>query len=387
MLREAIRQTKSFRWTQHLPPLLHLLGKARAAAGDAPGVRRTLAELEALLASGQLEPERCMDALVAIALCRKALGDSDGAQKSLTKAVADAKRSKVSAWLTAWVEKFPLESVKSVSSAASTTPPAVASAADLQPVSIASDVLPGETARVRFTLSNPAPAAATGTFVFKGDHLAATWDAIAAEGRIRILSEGGESELRHSLTLHAGDEWLITGDAAGHDNARLDLEWQPISGPAQPVQWTITRHEPDAVDVAITNASLAGRNPFYALRLHHAFSRRRGDDRQPVGFRILASLPIRLEILDPNTGALLAADSNGDGDFTGAGDILVSDHDHDGFPDLPVSAAGLPEIAILVYPSTSAAGSQAAAKRDEITLDVQVKDTAGWESAAKDILK
>ncbi len=377
--REAIRLTKSFGWIQHLPSCLHILANAQIAAGDTAGLRLTLAELQALLAAGKLVPNRALDAGVAIAICLHGLDQPDKSRDALQSALAAARSSGVPEWETGRAEKFPFHEIPPV-----TTPPAAATGVpltDLQPAAIHSTVLPAESARVRFTLSNPSVRPAPGTLHVEAAHLAVDWQDASGIGRIDVLTTGGKAQSSHALTLGPGEEFLLTGRAAPGVTGDVGLRWEPAAGSSQQSSWTLTADAADGADVAVTNASLAGRNPFYALRLHHALHRRSGDPNTPVDLRITASHPIRIELLHPDTGELLAVDANGDGQLDGPGDVLLADSNRDGSPDLTCPAGQPAEIALLIYPlSPQEPGG-------ETILDVQLRGPTGWEPAARNILK
>ena len=377
MAREAIRLTKSFQWTQHLPALLHVPAKAQHAAGGVTGLRVTLAELEALLITGILEPDRRLDAGMAIAFCHQALGNSPAATGVLQRAVAAARQDGVPAWQVSRAESFPLGDIPTLTSA----PVVEAGPADLQPLMIHSTVLPGEPALARFKLFNPTAADAAGTLVVAGAHLSARWQDELGSGDISMLETGGESELRHAVTLHAGEEFLVRLACRGDLLGATGLTWEPARGAPQQAGWTLTRAEADGADIALTNASFAVRNPFYALRLHHALTRRMGDAAAPADFRVTASRPMRLELLAANNGELLAVDANGDGQFDGLGDLLHADQNRDGFVDLSCPAGRLVEIELLIYPLTNLEASA------DASIDVQLHSSSGWETAARNLLK
>lgn len=375
MARESIRLTKSFQWTQHLPGLLHVLANAQQAAGDGPGLRATLAELEALLASGNLEAYRALDASVAIALCQHALARPQEGTATLQRALTAARQQGVPAWQIDLAEKFPFGDLTPAKAAPG--PPL----ADLQPLKIHSTVLPDETARVRFTLSNPSASAATGTLILEGGHLTADWQDAAGVGRITWAHLGGERVLRRPVTLAAGEEFLLIAEAAAGLQGTVSVRWEAAGGAVQQSGWTLTSSGTDGTGLAVSNASLAGRNPFYALRLHHALHRRGGDPTAPVDLRVVASRPVRIELLHPDTGELLAVDANGDGQLDGPGDVLLADANHDGFTDRLCDPGTPVEVALLIYPLT------ASDPPGESSLDIQLRNSTGWETAARNLLK
>jgi tetratricopeptide (TPR) repeat protein len=381
MFGEAIRLSKSFRWTQHLPPLLHLLALAQNDAGDIQGLRATLAELQALLATGKLQPIRRLMAGEAIAVCLQALGQPGEATAALAKAVAAARQENVPPWQITDAQQLSLTAIIPAK------PKPEAAKVDLQPVRIHSSVQPADEARARFTLSNPSAASISGTLVLEGP-LTAQWNDAAATALLTLVQQGKPEIQRHPLTLMGGEEFLLTARGPAGATGAIRLRWEPAEGPPQPTEWIVSRTAPDHVDVAVTNASLAGRNAFYALRLHHALNRRSGDPALPVDLRVIASHPVRIELLTADTGELLAVDANGNGSLEDPGDLIIADANHDGAVDLPCPTGSPAEVALLIYPLTAAEQQPAASSsRKPLTLDIQLPGPRGWETAAQDHIK
>ncbi len=377
MFGEAIRLTKSFRWTQHLPGLLHVLALAQNDAGDAAGLKATLAELEALVKRGKLEPERRLDAGVALAVCLQALGRTKEAAGEVRRTVADGRAATVPEWRVTWAQKYPLGEIKPAQPAAATQ-----TAADLQPLSVASVVAEAEAATARFTLSNPGAAASAGRLVVEGAHLEARWRDEASAGRISLLAEGGEGVVRHEIRLLGNEEYLLICEAGRGVAGQVRVRWEPVAGPSQQAEWKIERDSPDGHEVGVTNASFAERNAFYALRLHHSLARRGGDPAVPVDMRVAASSPVRIEVLAADSGDLLAVDANGDGSYDGPGDFVMSDTNHDGTPDFTCEPGRPVEVELRVFSPGGGAMIPA-----EMSLDVQLRGADGWATAARDVLR
>ncbi len=118
ILREAVRLTKSYGWTQHLPTLLGELAATQAMSGDNEGLQATLAELEHLMASGLLEPERQVFACEGIAYCQKSLGRDGKAQTTLTQGIITGRAAGLNPYQLRRIEKFALSEVKDISSVA-----------------------------------------------------------------------------------------------------------------------------------------------------------------------------------------------------------------------------------------------------------------------------
>ena len=293
----------------------------------------------------------------------------------LKHTVAKATRDGVPQWQISWTEKYPLHEITPIPA-----PALDGIVTDLQPVRIRSEIVQGQTTHVRFTLSNPSAGSAVGTLSAHGSHLEAEWQDASALGKITLGESGGASVLKHEVSLRGYEEFQITAEVSKAAAGPLELRWQPQAGAVQKATWQIVRDDHDGADLSVTNASLAGMNAFYALRLHHNIVRQGGDPSSPVDLRVIPSMPMRVEILSAKTGQLLAVDANGDGSLDGAGDVLMSDANEDGFMDLAI--AGDEEIALLIYPVASASET-----KREATIEVQMKGPEGWETSAKDLLE
>jgi len=378
MLHEALRQTRSYGWTQHLPGLLHSLALAQAAAGDTGGLRTTLAELERLISSGLLEDDRQMDAGVGVAVCLQALGEPARSRDVLDKTVAAARKAGVPAWLVRWAEQYRLDQVPAAARSSALDP-----SADLQPLSIKSVALPGEPAHGRFTLSNYSDRTASGILTVEGAVFQDKWDPGTSILQVTLQDAGGKASAQHPFILQPLEEIVIQAATPNGKPARLKLAWKGTGAVAAPPSiWEVAKEEDGSPEVSVTNANLARLNAFYSVRIYHTLLRRGGPADRPVNFRVSASGPVYVELWDTKKNSLLAVDATGNGLFTDAGDLLLGDSDHDGFPDLPCPPGQGTELELRVFPV-----ADVKIAKSEIRLDIQLSGAAGWETSAQNILR
>src|SRR5690606_6735601 len=113
-----------------------------------------------------------------------------------------------------------------------------------------------ESARVRFTLSNPSDYPAPGMLHVAAAHLGVDWQDVSGTGLIDVLETGGKSLSSHALTLAPGEEFLLIGCATPGVTGAVQVRWEPAAGSPQSSSWTLTNDAADGSDVAVTNASL-----------------------------------------------------------------------------------------------------------------------------------
>ncbi|MEA3207734.1 MAG: hypothetical protein QOE70_791 [Chthoniobacter sp.] len=384
MLREAVRLSRAFGWTQHLPTLLADVVMAQARVGDRAGLAQTLTDLDALLAGGALIPEREFFAHGGRARVLLLLGRNAESAAAIAQATALADRIGFNEYqrhaLAVWMKDItPVTSTPAVAKVG--TP---ASLVDLQPVAIVATAEPGGTALARFRLSNPGAQAEEGTLQVEGRDVRIGIN--PAAGIATVVAGGGEGSATGSVPVQvgAGEEILIKVEAVmGPGHNALRLRWENGGGSSASAVCHLRPASANADDepgATVTNTSLAWENPFYAVRLHHPIRIVGGGSRS---FRVLPSQRCRVEVFDARSGALLAVDADGDGAFQSAGDSVAIDADADNYPDLPADAAsGRGEIEILIFPLPGAAPSTV-----DTRIEVQTKSATGWNPVARDILK
>lgn len=120
--------------------------------------------------------------------------------------------------------------------------------------------------------------------------------------------------------------------------------------------------------------------PGWSIPLYHEIYGRRRRARVE-NLQVKASVPARLEILDQETGKLLAVDAEGDGLYTSPGDRVLQDQDGDGNPDMIVGdRAQAVEIQVWPAPATGGVLTVTAGLRDAM-------QETGWRIDAVNTLR
>jgi hypothetical protein len=380
MLHEAVRMTRAFGWTQHLPALLNEVASAQALLGDARGVAQTLAEINALIASGKLVPAREFLAHCARARALLLLGRAAEAGEAMARARTLADHvglNEYQRFAEAWARDVtPIENTAQAAAAVA------GGIVDLQPVAVVATAPLGEVALARFRLSNASASSAAGTITVRGRGVRIGMEDSIGVAEVTAGADDGEASASVPAQLGAGEEILIKIQGVAGSNASVRLEWQcneTTVGATCHIRADSTK-DSDEPTSTVTNTSIAFENPFYAVHLHHPVRISDGDSRQ--SFRVKPSRRCRVEVIEANTGALLAVDADGDGAFTSLGDGVFSDSDADGFPDLPANQTGPGEIEVLVFPLPGSPPGP-----HDTRIEVQTKTATGWEHVAHDILK
>jgi tetratricopeptide (TPR) repeat protein len=379
MLREAVRMTRSFGWTQHLPNLLANVAAAQGLVGDIDGLARTLAELDTLIRGGALIPEREFIAHCARARALLLLGRNAEAAAAIAKATAVADRAGLNEH-----QRFALSWTQDVKPVAPTNVLATKDTpkVDLQPVAIIATAEPGGTAVARFRLSNPGSQIVEGTLQITGREATIRFDPVENVATVVASAAEGSAHGGVPMQIGTGEEILIKVEAAvGAGDGSVRLRWESGEHSATAVCHlrAASAAPADQPGATVTNTSLAWKNPFYAVAFHHPLRVVGG----PHSFRVQASQRCRVEMFDAQSGALLAVDADGDGAFRSAGDSVANDANGDAFPELPAEpTTGRGELEILVFPL---AGS--GPNTEEIRIEVQTKTTQGWNAVAHDTLK
>lgn len=321
LLIEALRLTRSFGWTLHEPAILSATFRARFAAGDLAGARATLAELEAFLKSHpDLPDSRRVPAEVSRAMALARLGEKEAAKAALKLARDQAKDlpDYQKRWLSPEVEQRILEDAPAPPAAApiaaSDTPPL-----RVQPLAVSSIAIPGEPARTRFAVFNPAGSGVRGMWKITGPGAEAAGDAVrfvAGEPSnsldlARSIAAGGESELVVSLDA-----------AAGIAASEVRIAWENAGKPAGEASLWDVSWDPAATGSVVLDASSLEAGPFRSVALFHELAVPAGES-EGIAFRLRSPQPLRVEYYDSRSKGLVAIDANGNGDFTEPGDLHV----------------------------------------------------------------
>lgn len=321
LLVEAQRLTRSFGWTLHEPAILSAMFNARFAAGDLAGARATLAELEAFLkAHPDLPDSRRVPAEVSRAMAHARLGDKETARaalklaRELAKDLPDYQKR----WLTPEAEQRILDDTPEP---ASPVPAVVADAPPLrvQPLAVSSIAIPGEAARTRFAVFNPAATGVGGEWKITGPGATVRAGAVlfvAGESSKslslpRIIAAGGESEIVVNMDA-----------AAGVAESEVRIAWENAGKPAGEASLWDVSWDPAATGSVVLDASSLEAGPFRSVALFHELAVPAGES-EGIAFRLRSPQPLRVEYYDSRSKGLVAIDANGNGDFTEPGDLHV----------------------------------------------------------------
>lgn len=255
----------------------------------------------------------------------------------------------------------------------------LAKSSDLQPVEQSTTTPDGWSARGRFTLTNPGLLNETGWLSAKGVSLRSRWDAAALVWHIDATEAGPENEVRQQVTLRPLDQAtvVLTIAPALAKSGAVELTWRGRA--ASQTAWWRYAGGPLEADRTVIDTNLALENPFYSVPLHHHVVRRLDEGGGSQNLRVSSSAPCRIELVNPETGRVFAVDATGDGDFRGGGDIVVTDGNLDGIPDLRFDQGQrVATLELQVYP-------QARYEQVEIKLEVQQRDGT-WILGATDRL-
>jgi tetratricopeptide (TPR) repeat protein len=245
---------------------------------------------------------------------------------------------------------------------------------DLQPVRMSTQVAQGELARGRFVVTNPGSDPVQGELTVTGRAIGNSWNAQRTVLAVEIDLTAEVSTVSFPVTLAAGEEvslYLQTAPAT-LGSGSVSIGWR--AGEEQIAFWEFDFSDTREV-VSVVTANVVLENLFYAVPLYQEIYYR-GSESIVQSLRVRTSQPSRLEIVDQASGQLLAVDANGDGDFSGIGDVVFRDNNRDGFPDLPLAPDG-DFAALLIFVFPEAGGGTL----EEMTVEVDLLQEGGWRPA------
>jgi tetratricopeptide (TPR) repeat protein len=195
-----------------------------------------------------------------------------------------------------------------------------------------------------------------------------------------VLKAGIALPAGASCTIDLKGEPLVDGD-----KAKVEFAWIPegSSGSTASASWTVQAGE-SLQRAAVIDAHELHQNPFYLLPLYHTLQRSVTNGTDTVDVMVAASEPVRVELYDAQTFALVSVDANGDGDFDDEGDLVALDKNGNLYPDLTLPEGGqLYSFLMYVAPLQGARSPRA------ITLAVSVREGSKWtvDSVDKVIFK
>ena len=264
--------------------------------------------------------------------------------------------------------------------------------ADLQPLAVRSVALPGLEAGAVYLLSNPDVLPVSGKLMATGSIDSSAWK--DEDGRWgRALSEGSANSSASSpvITCEPGQSVTVHlhyDAAADAGVAKCQLNWQPTvkleTQGNRDSQWDFGGRAEDGVRVHAATASVTRRNAFYAVPVPQFMQSlaKAAKESKPQNYRLKASPPCWIELTNA-ADEVLGIDANGNGLFDDVGDVLETDRDANGFPDVVLDQSKNSQELIVfnVYPNASTSD-------DLINLEFQLlSDSGDWETVSISQLK
>lgn len=371
LYREALRLVRAFDRPWHQVPLLGRLLEITIEQGDPEAIRAVLAEIDAMLAATpDIPAERLVNLAFSRASAAVALGEPDLARAIFARAREQAAGlpPRKARWADPAIERVVLAGAPIPDEPAAATSPEIG----LHPRAVHTTAAPGESARARLTLDNRHAAPVRGTLAADGP------GARLENGRLVFEAGAATATASLEINLAAGSEHgleLHAAPATNQSSLSATLRWLP-DGPA--CDWTAT-WETEALDRSVLDASLLATNPFRSIVLHHRVAPPL--DGSPAAFRMVSPVPLRFEYYNPRSGDLLAIDADGDGDFTGRGDLRSPGAAGPGAAWIAPGTGDFIEIRVfgLATPGPETGG--------RLELEAQVHRDGKWHTEARDELR
>lgn len=380
MYAEALRLTRAFGWTLHEAPLLVAWGNVCLAAGDLPGARAILTELDAFLRQHpELPAAKRVAAEIGRANILSQLGD-----EATSKAALDLARE-TGRDLPAYQLRLLTREAEAAVLAKTPRLPKFggkAFAPQVQPLEVVTLAAPGENARTRFAVANHSASRVHGAWQVRGPGIVKT-----AERSVTGVAGQPITTLKLPAAMAPGAESVLNLalSAAGvTDKAQLDVLWQTdettaVANAAWHASW-----DPAAKNSTILDASSLQADPFRFVSLFHELAAPIGED-QGIPFRLRSPVPLRMEYYDAKTQQLLAIDANGNGDFSEIGDLHLRGHHGVAaalVPALPTAKNVTVEIHLFAPD-----GQAIATPPTALTLVAEIYQNGKWAMQAENTLR
>ena len=370
LYREALRLVRAFGLPWHQVPLLGRLLELAVEQDDPDAIRAVLAEIDSMLAANpDIPADRRVRLAVSRAMAAVSLGEPDEARAIFAQAREMAKElpPHQARWSDPAIERVVL-SAPPIPAAA---PASIDRGILLQPRAIHSTAVPGGGVRARVSLDNPHGIPLRGTLAAEGP------GARVEKGRIAFEAGAPSATVTLGIDLAAGAGRtleLVAAAAPGAPDLAAVLRWLP-GGPA--CDWRVT-WEAEALDRTVLDASLLAADPFRSITFYH---RVEAPLEGSAAFRMVSPVPLRFEYYDPRSGMLLAIDANGDGDFSGRGDLRSPGTDGPGAAWITAGADDFIEIRVfgLATPGPETGGG--------LEIEAQVHRDGEWRTEARDELR
>ena len=255
------------------------------------------------------------------------------------------------------------------------SPDAAPTGVELEPRLSTVTVAPAEIARTRLVLANATPLPVTGTLVLDaGGTFLAGWKTGADADTVVLRCPENDAILpsateARQITLRPGEDHglfieLEPGQPPRELTKRIKISW--IAGPVTTTAEVTCRFESAAASarVGVSNTSSVHLSPYVAIPVYEEIYFRDASNDWLENFVPATDKPCRIEIYELSGGTsgtetrrLIAIDADGDGEFKGAGDRLLTDRDHDAVPDVKLSAnSPVVALELLLYPLSNEAG-------------------------------
>lgn len=383
MQRQAVTLSRAFGWHLHLPNLLMTFADYLYSMGDMAGMEAAWAEIDQLMAArSDMPPEHVLEVMVGRMKLLRRRGDETAIRAVFARATEFAKASGIPDYLAQGLRQFPLDGAVEVKPAGQAEQAMV----DLQPIVMSTHVQEGESARGRFTVSNPGDRGISGRLAVRGPDAALS--NLPEVRALRVALGNGpepDREVTRDISLGAGEQVVVYLDvqAVTAHKLKAAVGWRPAAGgEAQTGEWSCTGDGSEA-QVAVVNANLARDNPFYSVPLYHEIYHR-GAGGGIEDFRIRVSASAHVEFVEEGSGRILAVDRGGDGAFDGEGDVVTADANRNGFPDIQFD--GSKDVAAVELRVYCLAAEPAAYGEEGISLFFEVRSESGWVVLAEDRL-
>ncbi len=282
-------------------------------------------------------------------------------------------------------------------------PDASQPAAELQPLEARVSVENGELGRTRLVLANPSSDTVTGTLSLDapGTTLGRPWEPVPDQrlwatdpDSHHILltpSAKGTGSFGKKITLRPGEQvflYLEVNPPSGKiKNAvqPVTATWRDDDATTPPAQSRLNFEFSSTLpDVSVASSSHIRLSPYYSVPLYAEVYHRGSASQRVEDVVAKTSVPCLVEVYDEDTRELLAVDNEGDGDFFGPADRLLSDFNHDHLPDVVFSAADQKSVSSLEFRLFPAPFEDPADPAASTPLDITLwlHDRRDWQPAA-----
>jgi tetratricopeptide (TPR) repeat protein len=249
-------------------------------------------------------------------------------------------------------------------------------APDLQPYYVATRSDPGAPAEAWFWLANTSAVDWSGPVSISapGDISILTLDTTLCEVRISGMTNVALKTILPTVRVTPDAMFLLRVVSQGGDGSAAQVRLSAAGGTES--RWDIAPNTDPTSPRTLLHASLLACNPFFHIPVFHPIMWPVAPD-TPLNLRVRANAPCRVEIYDIRDSRLLATDTQGDGSYMEAGDVLTADSDRNGFPEV---SGKNPAVIIRVFPVPNPSYS------DPLDLVLEIRIAGEWHTIGHDRL-